>query len=125
VKEIKTAIKHLKSNKASGLDNLPPEIFKTYPHTVAIILEPLLKKVWESGQILSEWKQGLIIKLPKKRDLTECRNWRGITLLNTICKVLAIIIYNRLKEEMEPKMRPARPVFGQTNHVLTTLTHSK
>ena len=47
VKEIKTAIKHLKSNKASGLDNLPPEIFKTYPHTVAIILEPLLKKSME------------------------------------------------------------------------------
>jgi len=46
VKEIKTAIRHLKSNKASGLDNLPPEIFKTYPHTVANIVEPLLKKAW-------------------------------------------------------------------------------
>jgi len=42
--EIKTAIKHLKSNKASDLDNLPPQIFKTYSHTVADILEPLLKK---------------------------------------------------------------------------------
>jgi hypothetical protein len=77
---MKTAIKHLKSNKANGLDNLPPEIFKTYQHTVANILEPLCKKVWESGQIPSEWKQGRIIKLPKKGDLTECRNWRGIAL---------------------------------------------
>jgi len=111
VKEIKTAIKHLESNKASGLDNLPPEIFKIYPHTVANILEPLLKKVWESGQIPIGWKQGLIIKLPNKGDLTECRNWRGITLLNTICKVLATIIYNRLKEEMEPKMRPEQAGF--------------
>jgi len=42
--EIKTAIKHLKSNKARGLDNLPPEMFKTYPHTIANILDPLLKK---------------------------------------------------------------------------------
>jgi hypothetical protein len=82
--EIKTAIKHLKANKASGPDNLPPEIFKTYPHTIANILEPLLRQVWDSGQIPSERKQGLIIKLPKKRDLTECRNWTGITLLNTI-----------------------------------------
>jgi hypothetical protein len=123
VKEIKTAIKHLKSNKASGLDNLPQEIFKTYPHTVANILEPLFKKVWESGQIPSEWKQGLIIKLPKKGDLTECRNWRGISLLNTICKVLATIIYNRLKEEMEPKMRPEqagfRPNKSCADHVNT------
>jgi len=82
--EIKTTIKHLKSNKASGPDNLPPENFKTYPHTVANILEPLLKKVWNSGQIPNEWKEGLIIKLPKKSDLTEYRNWRGITLRNTI-----------------------------------------
>jgi hypothetical protein len=104
VKEIKIAIKHLKSNKASGPDNLPPEIFKHYPHTVANILEPLLKKTWESGQIPKEWKQGLIIKLPKKGDLNECCNWRGITLLNIISKVLATIIYNRLKGEMELKM---------------------
>jgi hypothetical protein len=41
VKEIKTAIEHLKSNKASSLDNLSREIFKTYLHTVANILGPL------------------------------------------------------------------------------------
>ena len=64
--EIKIAIKHLKLNKASGPDNLPPEFFKIYSNTIANILEPLLKKVWNSGQIPSDWKQGLIIKLPKK-----------------------------------------------------------
>jgi hypothetical protein len=34
--EIKTVTKHLKSNKTSGLDNLPPEISKTYPQIVII-----------------------------------------------------------------------------------------
>jgi hypothetical protein len=43
-KEIKTAIKHLKLNKASGLDNPATEIFKTYQYTIANIVEPLLKK---------------------------------------------------------------------------------
>jgi hypothetical protein len=42
--EIKTAIKHLKSNKASGLDNLPLEIFKNYSRTIANILETFVKK---------------------------------------------------------------------------------
>jgi len=68
--EINIAIKHLKSNKASGLDNLRPELFKIYRNTIANILEPLLNKVWNSGQIHNEWKQGLIIKLPKKDDLS-------------------------------------------------------
>jgi len=43
-KEIKTAIKHLKLNKACGPDNLPAELFRTYPNTIANILEPLLKR---------------------------------------------------------------------------------
>jgi hypothetical protein len=70
VNEINIAIKRLKSNKASGLDNVPPELFKTYPNTITNILESLLNKVWKSGQIPNEWKQGLIIKLPKKGDLS-------------------------------------------------------
>jgi hypothetical protein len=103
INEIKMAIRHLKQNKASGPDNLPAEFFRNYPNTIANILQPLLKEVWNSGQIPNEWKQGLIIKLPKKGYLTECSNWREITLLNTIEKILAIITHNRLKEELEPK----------------------
>ena len=118
-KEIKTAIKCLKLNKASGPGNLPAEFFRTYPNTIVNILEPLLKKVWESGQIPMDWKHGLIIKLPKKGDLTECSNWRGITLLNIIGKILATIIYNRLKEELEPKMRPEQAGSGQLERVWT------
>jgi hypothetical protein len=78
---------------------------------VANILELLLKKTCESGQIPKEWKQGLIIKLPKKGDLTECRNWRGITLLNIISKVLTTIIYKGLKGKMELKMQPEQAGF--------------
>ena len=65
-KKIKAAIKHLKPNKASGPDNLPAEFFRTYPNTVANILEPLLIKVWQSGQIPKDWKHGLIIKPPRR-----------------------------------------------------------
>jgi hypothetical protein len=110
-KEIKAVIKHLKPNKAGGPDNLPAEFFITYPNTIANILEPLFKKAWQSGQLPNDWKHGLIIKLPKKGDLTEYSNWRGITLLNIIGKILATIIYSRLKEELEPKMRPEQAGF--------------
>ena len=69
------------------------------------------KKICNSVQIPSDWKQGIVIKLPKKGDLTECRNWRGITILNIIGKILATIVYNRLKEELEAKMRPEQAGF--------------
>jgi len=70
----------------------------------------LLKKVRLSGQIPKDWKHGLIIKLPKKGDLMECSNWRGITLLNITGKTLATIIYNRIKE-LEPIMRTEQAGF--------------
>jgi len=44
MKEIKTAIKHLKLNKACSHDNLPAELFRTYPNTIVNILETLLRR---------------------------------------------------------------------------------
>ena len=34
----------------------------------------------------------------KKRDLSNCSNWRGITLLSVIAKIASNIIFNRIKE---------------------------
>jgi hypothetical protein len=68
--EIITAIKNLKSNKASGLDNLPPEIFKTYPHTIANILEPFLKRSMGFWPNHKRMETRAHHKLPKKGDLS-------------------------------------------------------
>jgi len=64
-----------------------------------------------NGKILFLLCEADIIKLPKKGDLTECRNWRRIALLNIIGKILATIVYNRLNEELESKMRPEQAGF--------------
>src|SRR6218665_1663280 len=38
----------------------------------------------EIGKVPKEWRNGIIIPLPKKVDIRECSNWRGITLVATI-----------------------------------------
>jgi len=47
-----------------------------------------------------EWKVGAITKLSKKEDLKldlrQCENWREITLLTTINKIFAYILFQRL-----------------------------
>jgi hypothetical protein len=57
-----------KSRKAASPDNIPPELFKICPTTNAKLLHPLLKTCWDNEQIPEEWKDGFIIKLPKKSD---------------------------------------------------------
>ena len=49
-------------------------------------------KLWEQEQIPEDWRQGLMVKLPKKGNLTECNNWRAITLMVVAAKVLDRII---------------------------------
>ena len=63
------------------MDNIASEALKVDMGTSVEILFPLFKKIWEEEKIPSDWKKGLLIKLPKKGDLLECDNWRGITLL--------------------------------------------
>ncbi|KAJ8020351.1 hypothetical protein HOLleu_39922 [Holothuria leucospilota] len=39
----------------------------------------LFNQIWDDEAISHVWKNGIIIKLPKKGDLKDCNNWRGIT----------------------------------------------
>jgi hypothetical protein len=51
------------------------------------------------------WKKGILIKLPKKGDLSVCNNWRGIILLSSQSKILLRIIFNRIKGLIDNKLR--------------------
>ncbi|CAF1405586.1 unnamed protein product [Adineta ricciae] len=37
-----------------------------------------------------EWKQGIIVKIPKKGNIADCNNWRGITLLSIPGKIFTL-----------------------------------
>ena len=61
--------------------------------------------IWETETVPDEWKTGTIVPLPKKGDLSNCANWRGITLLSIPSKVLSIIVLNRMKNEIDKIIR--------------------
>lgn len=90
--------------------------------TLSLQLQQILQEVWQTESIPTEWKDGRIVKLPKKGNLTHCSNWRGITLLNTVNKVVSAILYRRHCIVLEPKFRrepagfrPARPCSDHVN----------
>ena len=73
------------------------EILIADPQIAAAILHPHIAAAWENEEQMQSWTKGLIVKLPRKGDLRDCGNWSGITLLNTIYKVVATIIQKRLQ----------------------------
>ena len=75
--KIRRAIQHLKNSKAAGPDGIPPETIKACLRTSTEVLFELFGKIWETKELLDEWKEGYLIKLPKG-DVRESKNWRGI-----------------------------------------------
>ena len=105
IEEVEKAIKGLNSGKAPGIDNLNAELLKGALPYSAKMLQSLLNKIWEEEKVPITWKKGLIVKLPKKGDRTKCGNWRGITLLSTVCKVMGRIILGRMQKAIDTKIR--------------------
>lgn len=103
--EIIAAIKTLKNNKAPGQDNLNAELFKADPELSARILQPLFTAVWEQERVPDDWTIGTIIKIHKKGPLSDCNNWRGVTLLSTPSKILAKIIIQRISSAVDQQLR--------------------
>ena len=59
----------------------------------------------------AQWREGMVIKLPKKGDLRDCNNYRGIMLLSVPGKVLSRIILERGREAVDPKLREQQAGF--------------
>ena len=100
-REIIQAVNSLKSGKAPGHDNLNVELLKANPELAATILTPLFTKIWEQEEIPSDWSRGVIIKIPKKGSLSDCNNWRGITLLSVPSKIFYKVIIQRITRAVD------------------------
>ena len=75
------------------------------------VLLDLCNRIWSEEQVPEEWKKGLLIKLPKKGDLSHCKNWRSIMLLNMASKVFCRVILERIKGALDEKLREEQAGF--------------
>jgi len=94
--EVARAVKRLKNGKAAGIDQIQPELLK-YSDAVIPELARLCNIIWKSKRVPSDWRNGVIIPLPKKGDLADCNNWCGITLLSVPGKVFCSILLERIQ----------------------------
>ena len=121
--EVLQAIKSLKNGKAPGTDLLNAKLFKCDPELAAEILLPLYCKVWNGDGIPSDWNKGIIIPIPKKGALTDCNNWRCITLLSLPRKIFCRVVVNRLSAAVDEVLRKEQAGYRQgrgcTEHIFT------
>lgn len=98
VHEIEYVLKQLKNGKAPGLDSISAEFLRVGRDVILPHLHTLLIKCWRSRTIPQDMINSNIITLYKnKGDRGDCNNYRGISLLSVIGKVIARVILSRLQ----------------------------
>ena len=103
--EIRSALRDMKSGKAPGIDSITADLLRVDIGTTVSVLYELFNKIWKEESIPEDWSRGLIIKLPKKGDLTSCGNWRGITLMSIVAKVLERVLIKRIVAGTDAELR--------------------
>ena len=95
--ETASAISKMKNNKAAGIDEITAGLLKAGGQTIISTLTTLMNICWTSKMVPDEWRKGIIVELPKKGNLTDCNNWRGICLLSIQGNILFTILLKRLR----------------------------
>jgi len=119
--EVEKAIKSLTNNKSAGPDNIPAEVLRADISTSVNMLHGLTK-IWDQEYIPSEWREGILVKLAKKSDLSMCKNYRGIMLLSTAGKVLNRIILERMREAVDRILRENQAGFRPSRSTADQIT---
>ena len=123
MEEVKGAIKAMKSGKACGADGVTAEMLKAEEIVTLRLLTCIFREIWERETIPEVWRTRLIVKLPKKGDLGNCDNWRGVTLLPITNKVFSKIIHTRLAEAVDEYIRQEQAGFCSgrscSDHIFT------
>uniref|UniRef100_H3B479 Reverse transcriptase domain-containing protein n=1 Tax=Latimeria chalumnae TaxID=7897 RepID=H3B479_LATCH len=98
LEDVEKAIKEIAPGKAAGNDQIPPELLKAGGRKLASDIHALLCTCWEESHIPQDLKDAKIITLYKnKGDKADCNNYRGISLLSVVGKVLARVLLKRLQ----------------------------
>ena len=79
--EVKWALGSITTNKASGGDGIPAEIFQILKDDTMKVLCSIQKQIWKTQQWPQDWKRSVFIPILKKRNAKECLNYHAIALI--------------------------------------------
>ena len=96
--EVKWALGSTITNKASGGDGIPVELFQILRNDAVKVLHSICQQISKTQQWPQDWKRSVLIPSPKKGNAKECSNYRTIVLISHASKVMPKIIQARLQQ---------------------------
>ena len=93
---IQVGIRKHYTNKTSGDEGIPAELFKILKDDVVKVLYSICQQILKTQQWLQDWKSSVFIPIPKKGNAKECSNYHTIALISHASKVMLKIFQVRL-----------------------------
>ena len=124
--EVCIVLEDIHSGKAAGPDCIPGDLIKlardvpddvgmyppqpSTPMGRALLL--LLQRVWQTLRIPEAWRVAAVVPLFKKGDRLDMDNYRGISLISVVMKVLCSVVIRRVQGALEGSQRLRREQAG-------------
>ena len=95
--EVKWASGSITTNKASGGDGIPVELFQILKDDAMKVLHSVCQQIWKTQQWPQDRKKSVFILIPKKGSVKECLDYHTIVLISLVSKVMLKILQARLQ----------------------------
>ena len=118
--ELNLVLRKIKNRKAAGLDEIPPEVWKTRQFDDILLRH--CNAVYNQNPI-DRWMKGCILPFSKKGDLRLAKNYQGITLTSIAAKIYNALLRNRIEPKIDNILRKNQDGFWRnrstTSQILT------
>ena len=101
--EVTWALGSITTNKASGGDGIPVELFQILKDDAVKLLHSICQQIWRT-QKWPKWKRSVFIPIPKKDNAKECSNYWTIPLISHTSKVMPPNLQARLQHHMNHEL---------------------
>ena len=102
--KVKWASGSITTNKASGGDGIPVELFQILKDDAVKVVHSICQQVWKTQQWPQDWKRSVFIPIPKKGNAKECSNHHTIALISHASKVMLKILQARFQQYMNHEL---------------------
>ena len=102
--EVKWALGRITTNKASGSDGIPVELFQILKDDAVKVLHSICQRIWKTRQWPQDWKMSVFIPIPKKGNSKECSNYCTAARISHTSKVMLKILQARLQQYMNGEL---------------------
>ena len=103
-KSVEKAINSLKMKRSAGADNLTQEQMKLGSSEIVRPLTKIINQSIVEGKFPEAWKKAIVTPVLKKGSLTDKSNYRPVSCLMVLSKVLEKIVCEQITKHMEKKL---------------------